>query len=1102
MFLKRLYALSLLAGLCIAPRLASSQDAPDSAVEADTDADPVTEELRPRVDVSAGPDSGSEDSELEDSADDEFDWDSLDSPSDDGADGDSSDEFDWDSLDSSSDDGADGDSSDEFDWDSLDSASDDGADGDSADEFDWDSLDSASDDGADGPYSDSSDSSDSAPGDGDEFDWDSLESEEATTDWDALWDEIDESTEEIEEVVVPVEIGETVSGVQGVVFDDDVDVPVMGADVTLDGDHVDLEMRTPASGTFFFEVAPGTYILRVNHMELDGVSYEVLAEPGEITEMGLIRMRPSNNQVTIVVEGRAVQESTATQLRERQESTTVQDAISAEQISQSGDSSAASAVTRVVGVTLIDDRFLVVRGLEGRYNNVTLNGVPVPRTDPDYPSVEVDIFPAALLSSLTLTKNPTAELLSFTGGLMDVQTRAFPEEFELKISASLGGDTATTFQSFHRVPGGSVDALGFDDGTRALPEGLPTDETVDRRRTDDYESLARQFPDQWDPATQTARPDLGLRLSVGDTFELGERDLGVLFMAGYSNGLERREGVVRSANLADGELVEVESLDGESFTTKATWGALANLSLELADSHDLRLVTMWNHQARDRYSEWTGLSDEEGGDLVRSSRQWLQRTLLFNQLLGSHRQLLTEESPFHETRIDWALSISTAQRLEPDTRFHKTVDGRWTQNPGTGEHFTSELNQTDLFAKLSLELPYLDAFSATLSGDVFSGHREFDTRRFRYQLGSDADPGLRSLGPEEAFGDENLTQDGGQIVLREWTGSGDGYVSDQLAVSGGLSLEASPFDWLRLVAGARVESFTQEIADQAVGVDDPESSRRTDFDVLPSAGAIIELRESMYLRLLYGASVARPQVREVAPFVYQDYLRRRTVTGNPDLRRIYVHNADLRWELFPSPAEVIAVSAFYKDFRSPIESTLVNRQGDVIYLNAESASNFGVELEAQVDLGRIGERADGLTLGVNTALIASSIELPCPDDNGDGECDFAYTRQSRPMQGQAPWQVNARLSWDRDDSIFNAALLYGVIGPRIDDVGTNGQPDYTLEARHVVDITTGLDLGEHWSLGLKLRNLLFANERITQGDVVVREVFEPMEFGISFGWRD
>lgn len=61
-------------------------------------------------------------------------------------------------------------------------------------------------------------------------------------------------------------------------------------------------------------------------------------------------------------------------LLERQEDEAIVDVLDAESISRMGDSTVAAALRRVPGLTLINNKFIYVRGLGERYSQSTLNG--------------------------------------------------------------------------------------------------------------------------------------------------------------------------------------------------------------------------------------------------------------------------------------------------------------------------------------------------------------------------------------------------------------------------------------------------------------------------------------------------------------------------------------------------------------------------------------------------------------------------------------------------------------------------------------------------------------------------------------------------------
>ncbi|MCA9712855.1 MAG: TonB-dependent receptor, partial [Myxococcales bacterium] len=210
--------------------------------------------------------------------------------------------------------------------------------------------------------------------------------------------------------------------------------------------------------------------------------------------------------------------------------------------------------------------------------------------------------------------------------------------------------------------------------------------------------------------------------------------------------------------------------------------------------------------------------------------------------------------------------------------------------------------------------------------------------------------------------------------------------------------EVQPTTWLRILGGARYEVFSQDLeaASPVVDEDDAVTAERTDTDALPSGSLVFALGEAMNLRAGYRMSVARPAVSAVAPFRIQDYVRRRTIDGNPDLQITRVHNADLRWEWFPGPTEVLAATVFYKEFIDPYELVVQNAEGSTLkYENAEGATNYGAELEARVGLGNLSPALSDLSLGTNLLLVASQIDLACtPLEGVPGECQENYTSTS------------------------------------------------------------------------------------------------------------
>jgi outer membrane receptor protein involved in Fe transport len=246
------------------------------------------------------------------------------------------------------------------------------------------------------------------------------------------------------------------------------------------------------------------------------------------------------------------------------------------------------------------------------------------------------------------------------------------------------------------------------------------------------------------------------------------------------------------------------------------------------------------------------------------------------------------------------------------------------------------------------------------------------------------------------------------------------------------------------------------------------------------------------LRFAYGGTVARPLLREMSPFQNNDYVRRRIITGNPDLERTYVHNFDVRAEWFPTALEVLAASVFAKSFRNPIESVFTTSQGDLTFQNIPSAQNYGVELEARTTLGRLSEALDSFAIGVNVAFIASEVTLT------DEQATRA-TSKRRPLAGQSPYVANLSLGYSPEDTGLSLNAFYNVFGPRIQDVGASDLPDVYEQPFHALDLTASYELGENWTLGATVTNLLLQSRRVTAGGFDWSVIDEGMGFGLRLG---
>jgi hypothetical protein len=821
-------------------------------------------------------------------------------------------------------------------------------------------------------------------------------------------------------------------------------------------------VETDLEGVYELSLPPGRYDLRFWCDQYEGLDVKGLQVTTGLVQRDLA-LKPVEGAFTedVVVIGTVDTRSESGLLLQRKLATTVQDSIASEQITRAPDSNAGDAVKRVTSATVVG-RSVYLRGLGGRYAATTVNGVSLPSTDPDGHQAPLDLFPNSLLSSLTVQKTFSAEMGgAFAGGVLGIETNSYPATLKTQVKLSLGANTQSTFRSRLTYDGGGLDFLGTDDGTRSLPEGIPSDRPLSTRDPE-AEAMSESFANTWTSRTTRGLPNGSLSVSVGNTHRWDDgRAFGYLASALYSRSDAVTNADAQTFRINDQDLIPKDLYNSEFGATQTNMGALLNAGYQLDAHNDVSLLALVSQSTEDSAQLLRGYSDTDNADFDATRLKFAQRLLSFNQLRGTHAF-----GSDHTFTLRWQANVSVTQANEPDTRdlLYLEDDGvrRFRQAANSGERFFSSLGDTSGGGSVSLRFP-VGAVELHAGVSAQLSQRRFDARRFAFLFVGE-DPELLGLRAEEMFSQEHI---GPSFLAEERTFLTDRYDGSQSLYAGFVSAEFTPAERLRAIAGVRLEAFSQQLESGspfATG-QAPASTDRTTVDPMPSLNLVYAVTDKANVRTGYSFTVARPQFREVAPFLYYDAIRRRSVSGNPDLVSSRIHNVDLRWEWFPTEAEVFSVGGYFKRFIDPIEQVVVSSiQGDVGYRNAAGASALGLELEGRVSLGRLTPALSPVRVGANLSLIASRVSL------GDGQ--QISTSESRPLQGQSPYVANVNASYTRDSSGTEVTLLYNVFGPRISEVGFNRLPDTYEQPLHRVDVTLVQRLSDNLRLKLTGSNLL------------------------------
>ena len=304
---------------------------------------------------------------------------------------------------------------------------------------------------------------------------------------------------------------------------------------------------------------------------------------------------------------------------------------------------------------------------------------------------------------------------------------------------------------------------------------------------------------------------------------------------------------------------------------------------------------------------------------------------------------------------------------------------------------------------------------------------------------------------------------------------------------------------LKAVAGLRMEKTVMEVvsADTTAPIGHIDQT-----DYLYSMNLIYALSEKSNVRLYGSKTLARPNLRELAPFLQFDTKNGFFNVGNPDLKRTLIQNYDLRYELFPSQGELIAVSAFYKRFNDPIIRAFNPRATipELSFINVDEAVVLGVELELRKELNIISPLLKNFYLNTNLALIHSTYDIPENEIENSKNIDPEYDQTERPFQGQAPFIVNATLSYIQPESGWEIALSYNVSGKKLYNISLFATPDVYEQPMSLLNFKLSKKIAEYYQVSFTARNILNAINEKTYDFHGKEYVAESNSIGRTFGF--
>ena len=795
---------------------------------------------------------------------------------------------------------------------------------------------------------------------------------------------------------------QTGGALQGTVTDSETREVLIGANVIVlesgVGAATDINGRYEIRG-----LQPGFYTLRISYIgyELQDIP-QVQINDGISRRLDIVMSMEAISGEAVLVQAEKKQGSTLAALQDRQESANMENSVSAEEMSKSGDSNAADALKRLPGVSVREGKFPIVRGLGERYTSTQMNSAPIPSPEPDKKSVPLDLFPSALLESIVALKTFTPDLPGvFAGGSINIKTKAYPDERLINLKFSIS-DEASYYQgaNFYRTYSGKTDFFGYDDGVRALSSKIPKDQIISTAssyrpaglNTIQWYGRIGDYSRDSHPTFTNQLSSLGRPISLG--FDLGDRyeinqDLEYGF---FTNIVFKNNYNLEHENTAQFAQNQVYDETDQSYTSylrpytersnniseyKTNVGANVSAGLKYKDAHKIKFQRIYTHTSSDKNTYSRGYTPNiESGVFI--SNHYIEKDIINTCISGSNLFIMGPQHAF-----DWSFNKGLSSRYEPDHATHnyseKTmyadtdsaytyyVIDRQAQKIGYRD-YTDGVDQNtsfDLSYELKIPLDTKSQIKLKTGTRMQDKSRTFTKRSFAITNSSSASwadsvlniyPGMQfgeSFGQDHFFNLDTTTGDWthGLLMLDETAKNAfNGYTAAEqtqayFVMASVPLLHHDQWDLL-FEGGARYEDYQMHLDSYNPVTGEPATTIygdtvSADLDqtiVLPSVNFILKQNEQVILRAAYSRTVGRPEFRELAPMAYQEFYQSDVAIGFPFLKNAEITNIDLRGEWYPSASELVSAGIFYKDFINPIEVSMIST-ADLNYKTFQNAKS-------------------------------------------------------------------------------------------------------------------------------------------------------------------
>lgn len=795
---------------------------------------------------------------------------------------------------------------------------------------------------------------------------------------------------------------------------------------------------TDFDGLYTLNVPEGDHIIVFSFLGYKSIEKPFTIKAGEtITINQLMSAEEGVSLDEVVVKTESTKEKESALLLEQKKAVIIKESIGAERLSKIGVSNAATATTKISGVTRSEaSGDVYIRGLGDRYLSTTMNGLPIPSDDVAKKNIDLSLFSTNVINNIGISKTyNTNNYSDQASGTVNVSSKKYrKKQF-----------------SFSLTSGFNTSVLGLDSGFRNT---LNMNDVTFGYHKKPFVLTDAILYQGWDPISVNNDTNYGISFTSAYKLKLFGKDLSLFATGSYSKSYEYREGEFRTyrANILDNafpnpsydpETALNDSPSVEQYITRINATGYIRGDFKINDTNKISYNTLFVNTGTDNLYEQgrNGLGyvfdqqPQERGAFTRD-QNYKQTIMFVNQLMGEHK---TSEN----NKITWAGGYNFLLAEEPNRIRNEAIILNDSQVTYADVSDFSQRKSSQRIEDNDFSAYVLDEFSFGETETEydnkpfklnFGANFRFKERDFKSQFIGVSTPGYTPGFPDsgflissvdnitDTFSDPENYKSTANPKLRVIEQLPDLYNADMTNLAFFTNLDFIKGSKFSGNFGLRFERNEINIKWNVKNYQGPDGQARAgdlkrEYNSLyPSLNLKYQLDEKNSIRFASSLTQTLPEFKEFAPFQYEEPTGR-VIQGNPNLERSKVFNLDTKWEFFPSKDELISGTLFYKNINDPINLALTRgSSGNFEYNNTgENANVYGLEFEGRLNI--LEDEDERGVLSVNANLTKMWF-------NQDLYENFQYSNVTETgLQGASDFITNASFTYNsRSKKEFIATL--------------------------------------------------------------------------------